>query len=137
MTPSGSDRTEPTWITRTLLDAMHMALIQQYGGSHGVHDGALIESALDRPRNLRAYTPDADHATLAASLCFGLVKNHGYRDGNKRTALAAAAVFLRMNGFRLAAPEAEAVVATVCLATDTWNEQQFADWLTRYLVRAD
>lgn len=106
---------------RTLLDAMHTALVEQYGGSHGVNDEKLIESALARPRNLRAYVPESDLAALAASLCFGLAKNRGFRDGNKRTAFAAMAVLLRLNGWRLVAPEPEAVAAMVYLATDVWS----------------
>lgn len=87
---------------------MHAELIERYGGSHGVNDAGLVESALMRPRNLRAYVPESDLAVLAASLCFGIAKNHGFRDGNKRTAFTAAAVFLGLNGMRLRVPEPEA-----------------------------
>ena len=66
---------------------------------------------------------------LAASLAFDSTKNHGYRDGNKHTALVAVAVFLRLNGFRLVAPEAEAVSAMVYLATDAWDEGRFGEWI--------
>ncbi|HET7564213.1 MAG TPA: type II toxin-antitoxin system death-on-curing family toxin [Gemmatimonadaceae bacterium] len=121
------------WLPRTLLDAMHAALIEQYGGSHGVNDERLIQSALARPQNLRAYVPDSDLAALAASLCFGLAKNHGFRDGNKRTAFVAAAVFLRLNGQRLVAPEPEAVAAMVYVATDEWSEERLADWIRTHL----
>lgn len=128
MTRRGGTR-EPVSLPRILLDAMHAALIEQYGGSHGVNDERLVESALARPQNLRAYVPESDLAALAASLCYGLAKNHGFRDGNKRTAFVAAAVFLRMNGRRLVVPEPEAVAAMVYVATDAWSEEQLAEWL--------
>jgi death on curing protein len=125
---------EPVWISRPLLDAMHAELIVRYGGAQGVNTEPLAESALTRPRNLLAYVPEADLAALAASLCFGLAKNHGFRDGNKRTAFAAAAVFLRLNGQRLVVPESEAVAAMVYLATDVWSEERMAQWLREHLV---
>jgi len=114
-----------------------MDLIEQYGGSQGINDERLIESALARPKNTLGYVPESTIVVLAASLAFGLTKNHGYRDGNKRTAFAATAVFLRLNGFRLTAPEAEAVSAMVYLATDVWSEERFGDWLNEHLEAAD
>jgi len=125
---------EPVWISRTLLDGIHHELIEQYGGAHGVMSDALLDSALDRPRNLRAYAPESDLAALAASLCFGLAKNHGYRDGNKRAAFSAMAVFLRLNGRRIVVPEPEAVAAMVYLATDAWTEDRIAEWIRSNLV---
>ena len=135
MTGAGEAR-EPVWVPRSLLDAMHAALVEQYGDSHGVHDEQLVESALARPRNLFAYAPASDTAALAASLCFGLAKNHGFRDGNKRTAFVAAAVFLRLNGKRLVVPEPEAVAAMVYVATDAWNEERLAEWIRGHIVEA-
>ena len=133
MSAPGGGR-EPVWISRALLDAMHAELVERYGGAHGVSSEALIESALARPRNLLAYAPDSDLAALAASLCFGPAKNRGFRDGNKRTAFAAAAVFLRVNGQRLVVPEPEAVAAMVYLATDVWSEERMAAWFREHLV---
>ncbi len=125
-------RTEPVWLSRNLIDAMHTDLIGQYGGSRGVFDDGLVDSAITRPKNLLAYEPESDLAALAASLAFGLAKNHGFRDGNKRTAFVAAAVFLRLNGVRLAVNEADAVAAMVYLATDVWNEDRLAEWLREH-----
>ena len=128
---------EPVWISRALLDGIHHELIEQYGGAHGVMSDSLLESALDRPRNLHAYSRESDLAALAASLCFGLAKNHGFRDGNKRSAFTATAVFLRLNGLRLAVPEPEAVAAMVYLATDVWSEQRMAEWIRSHLTALD
>lgn len=132
MTREGPGPTAPAWITRDLLDAIHADLIEQYGGLNGIADEGLIDSALARPRNLLAYLPNSDLSALAASLGYGLAKNHGYRDGNKRTALVATAVFLRLNGLRLDVPEPDAVTAMIYVATDAWDETRFADWLRRY-----
>lgn len=128
---------EPVWIGRSLLQGMHDALVERYGGSPGVNSESLVESALARPRNLRAYVPGSDLAALAASLCFGLAKDRGFRDGNKRTAFAAMAVFLRLNGRRLVVPEPEAVAAMVFVATDSWSEERLAGWVREHLVPAD
>jgi death on curing protein len=131
--PRDQHAIEPIWLSRNLLDAIHTDLIEQYGGSHGVNDERLLESALARPQNTWGYVPESTIVTLAASLAFGLTKNHGYRDGNKRTAFVATAVFLRLNGYRLVVPESEAVSAMVYLATDTWSEDRFGQWLGDHL----
>jgi death-on-curing protein len=113
---------------------MHHALIEQYGGLAGVRDDSLIESALARPQHLAAYEADVELTRLAASLCFGLVRNHGYNDGNKRTAFVAAAVFLRLNGARIEAPEAEVVTAMVFAAAGDWSEKRLAKWLAERTI---
>src|SRR5215212_4446855 len=93
-----------------MADTIHSELIREHGGSPGVPAGGdeLIESALARPRHKHAYDPAADLAGLAAAYLFGLTKNHGYVDGNKRVGFAAAATFLLLNGSRLTAPEPDA-----------------------------
>ena len=116
-------------ISRNLVDAIHTDLIEQYGGLQGVNDERLIESALARPKNAWSYRSESTITMLAASLAVGLTKNRGYRDGNKRTAFVASAVFLWLNGYRLVASEEEAVSAMVYLATDTWSEARFAEWV--------
>ena len=95
---------------------------------------ALVESALAPPQNLLAYVPVSDLPTIGASMCFGLAKNHGFLDGNKRTAFTAMAVFLRLNGLRLSVPEPEVVTAMVFLATDAWNEEHIAEWVRSHVV---
>jgi death-on-curing protein len=123
---------EPIWLSRNLVDAMHTDLIERYGGLAGVLDEGLVESALARPKNLLAHRPASDLAALAASLTFELAKNHGYQDGNKRTAFVAAAVFLRINGVRLVVGEPEVVIAVLCLATDEWSEERYAKWVREH-----
>lgn len=128
---------EPVWISRALLDGMHHALIEQYGGAHGVLSGPLLDSALDRPRNVHAPLPGNDLAVLASSLCVGLSKNDGFRDGNKRAAFSAMAVFLRLNGLRLVAPEPEAVAVMIYVATDAWDEARLAEWIRLQTVELE
>lgn len=120
---------EPIWISRELLNHLHAQLIREHGGAYGVRDGDLIESALMRPRKRLEYEAGVDLAGLAASYAYGIAKNHGYVDGNKRVAFAAAGVFLLANGLRLTAPEAEAYAVIVDLASGELSEEDLALWL--------
>jgi death-on-curing protein len=107
---------------------LHDQRLAQHGGLPGVNSENLIESALARPRNLFAYV-GGDLPRLAASYAFGFAKNDGYRDANKRTAFAACAVFLYINGLQLEADEHEVVVTMLELATGIVTEEAFAEWL--------
>ena len=122
---------EPRWLTRLMVDVMHSELLLEHGGSPGIRDGGedLIESALARPRNRFAYEPTSDLAALAAAYLFGLTKNHGYVDGNKRIGFAAAATFLLLNGLRLTASEADAYETVVSLAEGHLSEEEIAGWI--------
>ena len=122
---------EPRWLTRLIVDAIHSELLLEHGGAAGIAAGGddLLESALARPKNRLAYEPDSDLATLAAAYLFGLVKNHGYIDGNKRVGFAAAATFLLLNGLRLTASEADAYDAVIGAVEGSRTESDIADWL--------
>lgn len=120
---------EPRWLSRKLVAAIHKEQIDEHGGAHGVRDEPLIDSALARPRNRREYDREADVFALAASYGYGLAKNHGFVDGNKRVAYMAMYVFLGMNGFEIDAPEPEAVIVMLELAAGERSEEQLADWL--------
>jgi death-on-curing protein len=120
---------EPEWITREMLDAMHADQIRQHGGSYGVRDAGLLESALMRPQNRWRYESDSDLSTLAASYAFGLAKNHGYVDGNKRVAFSAAYLFLALNGWEIDTPEPEVVAVMVALASGGIGEEHLTEWL--------
>jgi len=112
---------EPRWLSRWIVDAIHSELLLEHGGAPGVRAGG--------DDLLLAYEPDSDLATLAAAYLFGLVKNHGYVDGNKRVAFAAAATFLLLNGRRLTAPETEAYDAVIETADGRRTESDLAEWL--------
>lgn len=122
-------RTEPRWLTRQIVDAVHDRLVRQHGGSFGVRDGGLIDSALARAENRRHYGGGSDLFDLAAAYGYGLAKNHGYVDGNKRVALMAMYVFLGWNGWLLDAPEPEAVVTMEGVAAGSVSEEELARWL--------
>lgn len=119
---------EPIWLVRADVDHIHAELVREHGGSYGVRDDGLIESALARPRMRWAYEA-ADLPELAAAYAFGLARNHGYIDGNKRVAFMAAYTFLGLNGLILAADQAEAYAAMIDLASGDLPEEQYARWL--------
>lgn len=123
------------WITRTLALAIHDRQLAEHGGGTGVRDDALLDSALARPHQRHADgDPPPDLADLAASLAFGLARNHPFVDGNKRTAHVAYRVFLALNGMDVVATDEEKYVAMIGLATGTTSEAEFAAWLRPRLV---
>ncbi|MDB5315863.1 MAG: death-on-curing family protein [Rhodospirillales bacterium] len=117
-----------TWLSLDLLHAIHEEQIAEHGGGEGIRDLGLLESALARPLNLVAYgTPDT--AALAASLGFGIARNHPFIDGNKRTAYVAVETFMALNGWRLLASDADCVITFVGLAIGDLVEDALATWL--------
>jgi death-on-curing protein len=121
-------RREPTWLTRRMLDVIHDAQLREHGGAQGVRDDGLLESALARPRHKWVYAEKSDFATLAAASAFGLVKNHGYVDGNKRVAFLAAYVFLGLNGYEIDAEEAHVATTIDRAAAGNVAERSLATW---------
>ncbi|MDA1092140.1 MAG: type II toxin-antitoxin system death-on-curing family toxin [Acidobacteria bacterium] len=118
----------PVWIYRETVLILHEQLLAAFGGSSGIRDNGLLESALARPKNLLAYgKPDV--FDLAASYGAGLVKNHPFVDGNKRTGFAVAVLFLELNGYRFEAGEADATVRTLALAAGDLHHKDYAAWL--------
>ena len=116
------------WLLKRTVISLHAEAIAEHGGGSGLRDEGLLESALARPQNLAAYgAPTAFE--LAASYAFGVARNHPFVDGNKRSALLAAYLFLRRNGWRLSAPEAEAVTVFLDLASGNLSEKDLATWL--------
>lgn len=120
---------EPLWLTRRMVRAIHDQQIREHGGSHGVRDEGLIASALARPQNRWGYSRDVDLPELAAAYGFGLTKNHGFIDGNKRVGYMAAYVFLGINGLDVEAPEEEVVILMSGVASGERSEDELAEWL--------
>ena len=118
----------PEWILRETVLALHEQLLAEFGGSKGIRDEGLLNSALDRPENLFVYGQPT-LSELAAAYSFGLVKNHPFVDGNKRIGFAIAAVFLQLNGRMLVATEVDAVIQTLALAAGEIGEKEYANWL--------
>ena len=115
------------WVEGVVL-AIHDEQLAEHGGAAGGYDHGLLQSALARPRNLAAYkTPDA--AALAAAYAFGLIRNHAFVDGNKRTALVAAEVFLSRNGFELTADDAATTMVILEVASGHMNGERLVDWI--------
>ncbi len=123
------------WISRALTLAIHERQLAEHGGIAGVRDEALLESALARPQQLFAYgQPPPDLADLAASLAYGLARNHPFLDGNKRTAHVCYRVFLRVNGADLRATDEDKYVSMLALAEGSLSEAEFAAWLRERVV---
>jgi death-on-curing protein len=120
--------TQPVWLLKGVVLAVHDMQLAEHGGPAGVRDDALLESALARPINLHAYG-DSDRCALAAAYAFGIVRNHPFVDGNKRTGFLAAYIFLKMNGIDLIAREADATAAVLALSSGEAGEAEFAAWL--------
>lgn len=122
-------RREPTWLSQRLVEAIQLDQLRQHGGSLGLRDENLLESALARPRMRFDNEPDSDLAALAASFAFGLAKNHAFVDGNKRVAFAALFTFLGVNGLELEATENDAVRTLLALASGEIDENQLGAWI--------
>lgn len=122
------------WIERALAIAIHERQLAEHGGGTGVRDEALLVSALARPQQLHAYgDPPRDLADLAASLAFGLARNHPFVDGNKRTAAVACETFIMLNGGLLDAEDLVLYPRYLALAEGTLPEAQFAEWLRQHI----
>ena len=119
---------DPVWLREAVVLAMHERLLAEHGGALGLRDSSLLESALARPRQLIAYG-EPDICELAAAYASGIVRNHPFVDGNKRTAFVAAYVFLASNGQRLVATEVDAARVVTLLAADEIDETTFSAWL--------
>jgi death on curing protein len=117
---------------RRVLEIIHADNLARYGGAAGVRSDELIESALARPRNRFAYEPETTLAELAASYLYGLAKNHGYIDGNKRIAFSAASSFLKSNGIRLTATQDEAYELVLGVVEGRCTEQEAARWIEEH-----
>jgi len=121
------------WLIEGVVIAVHSELIAEHGGSEGIRDAGLLSSALARPQHEAAYG-DPSVFDLAAAYAFGIIRNHPFLDGNKRTGFLAAYVFLELNGWKLSAPEAEAVTAVLALANGEMEEAGFSAWLKDHCV---
>lgn len=116
-----------------MVETIQAAQLREHGGSPGLRDEGLLESALARPQQKFAYADQPDMALLAAAYAFGLAKNHAFVDGNKRTAFIAAYVFLGLNDHELTADEADVVATMESVAAGRIGEAALADWIRAHL----
>lgn len=123
---------EINWITKKEALAMHSKQLALHGGSSGIRDEGLLESALARPQNIAAYaskSPALPH--LAAAYAFGIAKNHAFVDGNKRTAMVASFTFLETNGFEMTATQEDAYFIIYDLAAGKLTEEELTAWFEK------
>ena len=112
-----------------VVDAIHSEQVREHGGLPGLRDANILESALARPRQKWNYDSAVDLPTLAAAYAFGLVRNHPYRDGNKRIGFLAMVSFLGINGMEFTATDVEVVSEFVALAAGRVAETELATWI--------
>lgn len=117
----------PRWVSRQLALAIHARTLLHHGGTPGVRDEGLLDSALAAPQQRHAYD-NTDIPTLAAAYAYALSRNHAFVDGNKRCSLIVAGVFLGLNGWRLDCEEAEAAHVALALAAGTLSEADLVTW---------
>ncbi len=121
---------EPIWILENVVYAIHRRQIAEHGGAEGVRDHGLLESALTRPQNLYYFKqPIPDIAELGAAYAYGIVSNHPFIDGNKRTVFVVGRLFLKLNGVELLALESEKYRIFMKLAAGEISEKELASWI--------
>lgn len=123
---------EPRWLLPAVIHAVHDMQLAEHGGAPGLRDAGLLDAALTRPRQMWGYGV-TDLCDLAAAHAGGIVRNHPYVDGNKRTAFLAAYVFLTINGLTLKAPEVDTTTRVLALAAGEMEEAAFAEWLREWV----
>jgi death-on-curing protein len=119
------------WVSLEAILVIHEAQLELFGGTSGIRDIGMIESALVRAQNKAAYE-DASMDLLAAAYLYGFAKNHGFVDGNKRVAFVAADTFLRINGFEIHAEQPEIIALVLSAAAGEVNEDFIAAWIAKH-----
>lgn len=128
--------TKYIWILESVVCAIHDEQTAEHGGLQGTRDISLLQSALARPENLLHYEdPKPDISDLAACYGYGIVKNHPFNDGNKRTAFVVMELFLLMNGYELTADDAACVLTILTAADGTISEKEFASWIRSHIEK--
>jgi death-on-curing protein len=120
---------EPVWIDGRDARALHDRLLAHHGGAAGVRDESLLESALARPQQHLAYAETADIIEMATAYTAGIIRNHPFTDGNKRTGFVVGILFLELNGYRFTASEEAAAQAVLALAAGTLDETGYSSFL--------
>jgi len=124
---------EPEWVSKAVVLALHEEQLAEHGGSPGLRDEGLLESALGKPQNLLSYG-QPDLADLAAAYAVGLAKNHAFVDGNKRVSNVVMLTFLLLNGSDLKAEDTEQVRVWLAIADGTMSEERVANWIRKHMV---
>jgi death-on-curing protein len=125
---------EPLWVSKKAVMAVHNAQLAEHGGSDGIRDETLLDSALAKPLNVFAYADQPDIFRLAASYAFGIARNHSFVDGNKRTALVVSFTFLDRNGWDIVAAKENIYFTFLHLADGSLTEEDLTTWFTKHAV---
>ncbi len=128
---------EPKWIRKKALLLLHEESLAEFGGARGLRDDGLLESALARPLNIRAYNPECSISDLATAYSFGLVKNHAFVDGNKRAGFLSIGLFLAINGYSLKADQVDAINTMLAVANGDIGEVALSTWIAANMVPRD
>jgi death-on-curing protein len=128
---------KPSWINERDALILHDRLLAFHGGAAGVRDDGLLAPALARPRQHFAYAETADIIHLAAIHTDGIVRNHPFVDGNKRTGFVIGILFLETNGHRFTAREEAAAKAMLALAAGEIEADEYAEFLRANVTRED
>lgn len=125
---------EPIWVEKPEVLIFHSQQLAEHGGSDGIRDESLLDSALGKPRNVFAYGDDVTLPRLTASYAFGIARNHPFVDGNKRTSLVASFGFLLLNGLRVTATNEDRYITFIKLAEGSLSEDELTAWFTEHTV---
>jgi death on curing protein len=126
---------KPVWIDERDALALHSRLLALHGGAGGLRDRGLLQSALARPQQQYAYAETSDIIDMATAYTAGIVRNHPFVDGNKRTGFVVGILFLELNGYRFVASEEDAAQAVLKLADGTLDEADYNAFLRGNAVR--
>ena len=129
--------TDIVWVLDETVLSVHDEQLAEHGGLSGIRDLGAVQSALARPRNLAGYENCDDIARLAAAYAYGIARNHGFADGNKRTALVTADLFLMLNGYELNSSPAENVLTILGIADGSLSEEELVAWIRGNIQEAD
>jgi len=121
--------TDIVWVLDEIVLSVHEEQLAEHGGLEGIRDSGAVQSALARPRNLAEHEDCNDIARLAAAYTYRIVKNHGFADGNKRTALVVTDLLLMLNAYELTSSPAENVLTILGVADGSISEEQLASWI--------
>ena len=128
-------QSEPVWLTEVQAKMLHAEALNLFGGTPGIRDVGLLQSALARPRHLWAYGERVSLFDLAAAYGFGIAKNHAYVDGSKRAALLAIRAFLFRNGYTFRPEEVDTVVMMEGIADGSVSEELLSEWVEAHSER--
>jgi death-on-curing protein len=125
---------QPVWISKQAVLALHDEQLAEHGGSGGIRDETLLDSALAKPKNVFVYGDKPDLFRLAASYAYGIARNHAFVDGNKRTALVISVLFLNRNGWDITLAKADEYAMFLGLAEGSVSEEELAAWFRKHAV---